>query len=187
MAFVVVYDASVLYPDSLRDVLIRLAIEGLVQAKWTERILDEVFGNLTARRADLDPDKLGRTRRLMNAAVRDCLVQDYEPLMPVLQGLPDPEDRHVVAAAVKAHAQVIVTANLRDFPAEALQRWNVEAKHPDAFVLDQIDLDQDTVFAVVQQVADSTTRPPRTVDDILDHLSEKHGLIESAAALRRPV
>lgn len=186
MPLVVVYDACVLYPDSLRDVLIRLALEGMVQAKWTDEILDEVFGNLTANRTDLDPERPDRTRRLMNAAVRDCLALGYEPLVPILEGLPDPDDRHVLAAAIKAHAQLIVTFNLRDFPADVLERWHIEAQHPDAFVLDQINLEPATVYAILQQIADSTTNPPRTVDDVLDQLRDKHGLLESAAALRRP-
>lgn len=79
MAFVVVYDANVLYPSALRDLLIRIAMAGLVQAKWTDRILDETFGNLKCNRPDLDPVKLDRTRVLMNAAVRDSLVTGYEP------------------------------------------------------------------------------------------------------------
>ncbi|GAB3449507.1 hypothetical protein GCM10027517_35850 [Phycicoccus ginsengisoli] len=99
MTFVVVYDANVLYPSTLRDLLIRIAQAGLVQAKWTEQILDEVFTNLRANRPDLDPTKLGRTRQLMNAAVRDCLVTGYEPLIASVV-LPDPDDRHVLAAAI---------------------------------------------------------------------------------------
>ena len=79
MAFVVVYDACVLHPYLLRDVLIRIAQQGLVQAKWTEKILDETFGNLAVDRPDLDPAKLDRTRKLMNASVRDCLVRGYDP------------------------------------------------------------------------------------------------------------
>lgn len=115
MAFVAVYDANVLYPNILRDVLIRVAGAGLVQAKWTETILDETFRNLRANRPDLAPDALGRTRRLMKSAVRDCLVKGYEPLIDILE-LPDKDDRHVLAAAVRAKAQVIVTFNLKDFP-----------------------------------------------------------------------
>lgn len=122
MAFVVVYDACVLYPDLLRDLLVRLAREGMVQAKWTEEILDEVFDNLRENRPDLDPNRLKRTRTLMNAALRDCLVRNYEALIPVIEGLPDPDDRHVLAAAIRAHAQLIVTFNLKDFPAEVLER-----------------------------------------------------------------
>jgi hypothetical protein len=66
MSFVVAYDACVRYPSFLRDVLIRVAQEGLVQAKWTDQILDEVFRNLRKDRPDLDPTKLRRTRVLMN-------------------------------------------------------------------------------------------------------------------------
>lgn len=73
------------------------------------------------------------------------------------EGLPDADDRHVLAAASKARGQVIVTVNLKDFPAAALERWSTEAKHPDEFVLDQIDLDQSRVYAAIQQIADSST------------------------------
>jgi hypothetical protein len=81
VAFTVVYDANVLYPSCLRDLLIRVAQAGLVQAKWTDHILDETFDNLVKDRPDLDPDKLARTRLLMCRAVRDCLVTDHEPLI----------------------------------------------------------------------------------------------------------
>jgi predicted nucleic acid-binding protein len=129
--FVVVYDACVLYPNLLRNLLIRIAQSGLVQAKWTDEILDEAFRNLAANRPELDSTKLARTRQLMNAAVRDCLARGYEPLIPAIKGLPDPDDRHLLAAAIKARAQVIVTANLKDFRSEALAPWSTEAKHPD--------------------------------------------------------
>lgn len=79
MSFVVLYDANVLYPSTLRDLLIRVAQAGLVQAKWTDRILDEVFDALSANRPDLDSQRLARTRSLMNAAVRDCLVTGTSP------------------------------------------------------------------------------------------------------------
>ncbi|WHT18091.1 PIN domain-containing protein [Crossiella sp. CA-258035] len=121
-----------LYPSTLRDLLIRIARAGLVQAKWTNRILDEVFDNLREHRPDLDPDALTRTRRLMVCAVRDCLVTNYEPLEAALE-LPDPDDRHVLAAAIKARAQVIVTNNLRDFPSGHDGRWDIEAKSADDF------------------------------------------------------
>lgn len=78
---------------------------------------------------------------------------------------------------------MIVTTNLKDFPADILGRWNVEAKHPDEFVLDQIDLDRNVVYGAVQRIADSWRRPPGTVDDVLDSL-HRNGLVESTAALR---
>ncbi|HEX6756037.1 MAG TPA: PIN domain-containing protein, partial [Mycobacteriales bacterium] len=144
----VVYDASVLYPSTLRDLLIRLAQSGLVSAKWTDRILDEVFLSLRKNRPDLEPERLNRTRSLMVRAVRDCMVKGWEPLVDVVD-LPDPDDRHVVAAAVRARAQLIVTSNVRDFPAGQLSRWDIEPRSPDDFVLDQIDLSGNTVYAAV--------------------------------------
>ncbi|MFF2021221.1 PIN domain-containing protein [Streptomyces sp. NPDC058171] len=182
MAFVALYDANVLYPSTLRDLLIRVAQAGLVQAKWSDAILDEVFRNLTAKRPDLRPDRLDRTRHLMVRAVRDCLVKGYEPLINAVQ-LPDPDDRHVLAAAIRAKAQVIVTFNLKDFPADRLTPWDVEAVHPDAFIAAQIDLDSRVVYSQVEQMARGRKRPPATTSDILDCL-ERDGLVASAAALR---
>ncbi|MFJ7628247.1 hypothetical protein ACIQZN_17305 [Streptomyces sp. NPDC097595] len=98
MAFVALYDANVLYPNILRDVLIRVAGAGLVQAKWTETILDETFRNVRANRPDLAPETLDRTRRLMKAAVRDCLVKGYEPLIDMVE-LPDKDDRQRSSAS----------------------------------------------------------------------------------------
>lgn len=182
MAFIVVYDANVLYPNTLRDLLIRISQAGLVQAKWTNKILDEMLRALTRNRPEIPSDKLDRLRRLMNGAVRDCLISGYEPLTKGLK-LPDPGDRHVLAAAIKAGAQVIVTANLKHFPADVLRQWDVEAKSPDDFVLDQVGIDGRTVAACVQQIADSRTRPPQDTEDVLSQL-ERDGLVESIAALR---
>jgi predicted nucleic acid-binding protein len=180
--FIVIYDANVLYPNSLRDLLIRVAQAGLVQAKWTEQILDETFRNLKENRPDLDSDKLDRTRGLMNGAIRDALVTGYEQLIGAID-LPDQDDRHVLAAAIKAHAQLIITENLKDFPESALTRWNIEAQSPDEFLLDLIDLDQQTVYAQVQRIADSWKHPPGTVEDVLSSL-EHVGMVETVAALR---
>ena len=163
MSFVVLYDASVLYPSTLRDLLIRIAQERLVQAKWTDRILDEVFENLHENRPDLDPDALARTRKLMLCAVRDCLVTGYEPLIAALE-LPDPDDRHVLAAAIRARAQVIVTDNLKDFPAERLAHWDIDPKSADEFVLDQIGLDAKVVWGAFDRSptrGDALPAPPR--------------------------
>jgi hypothetical protein len=91
--FVVVYDACLLYPAPLRDFPIRLAGTGLFAARWTRRIHDEWTRNLLADRPDLTEEQLERTRELMDAAVPDCLVENYECLVPALE-LPDPEDRH---------------------------------------------------------------------------------------------
>ncbi|KPM51465.1 PIN domain-containing protein [Frankia sp. CcI49] len=182
MAFTVVYDANVLYPNTLRDLLIRIAQSGLVQAKWTEEILDEMLAAIRRNRPEVSAEKCDRLRSLMNASVRDVLVSGYEPLIDGLK-LPDPDDRHVLAAAIKAGAQVIVTRNLKDFPAADLELWAVEAQSPDAFVLDQLSIRGQAVVAAIQQIADSRTKPPESVDDVLRQL-ERSGLVESIAALR---
>lgn len=182
MALVVVYDANVLYPSTLRDLLIRVAQAGLVQAKWTNQILDEVFDNLSSNRPDLPAGQLRRTRDLMCRAVRDCLVTGYEPLVATLT-LPDPDDRHVLAAAIRARAELIVTTNLKDFPADSLDPWNVLARHPDEFVLDQLDVDPAAVQSAVRRIADSWRQPPGSIDDVLDGL-HRNGLVQTVAALR---
>ena len=182
MTFTVVYDANVLYPNTLRDLLIRIAQSGTVQAKWTNIILDEMLAALRRNRPDIPAERLERLRDLMNKAVRDCLVTGHEPLIEGLK-LPDPDDRHVLAAAIKAGAQVIVTRNLKDFPESDLQPWDIEAKSPDAFVLDQVHLDIRAVAASVRQIADSRTNPPEAIEDVLIQL-ERDGLVESVTALR---
>ncbi len=130
----VVYDACVLYPAALRDLLIRFTVEGLCRAKWSEEILDEVFRNLKATRTDLDPARLARTRRIMCAAVPDCLVAGHLNLIDSLE-LPDPGDRHVLAAAIHSGADVIVTDNIKDFPEKALRPYGIESCSADRFVV----------------------------------------------------
>ncbi|MFH8990741.1 PIN domain-containing protein [Streptomyces sp. NPDC017940] len=119
----------------------------------------------------------------MAGAIRDVLVKGYEPLIDVVD-LPDPDDRHVLAAAIRAKAQVIVTYNLKDFPAEHLSAWDVQAVHPDAFVEAQVDLSPGLVYAVLTQMADAWRKPPdAVVADVIASL-EREGLVASAAALR---
>lgn len=178
----VVYDANVLYPSTLRDVLIHVSLTPLVQAKWTEQILEETFRNLRSNRPDLDPGRLDRTRDLMRTAVRDCMVTGYEPLIDALT-LPDPDDRHVVAAAIRSRAQLIITFNLQDFPADALALWDIEAKHPDDFLVDQFHLDAIELHRAVQAVANSWRQPPGTAGDVLVALTASS---EQASRKRQP-
>jgi len=106
----------------LRDLLVRLAMTGMFRAKWTDAIHDEWTRNLLENRPDLKPEQLNRTRKLMNTHVQDSLVTGYESLIPGLK-LPDQDDRHVLAAAIRSGADVIVTFNLSDFPASALEPY----------------------------------------------------------------
>jgi len=186
MAFIVLYDADVLYPNTLRDLLIRIAQRSdLVQAKWTEEILDEVANALRKNLPDISDEKVSRLRDLMNAAVRDCLVSGYEPLVETLE-LPDPDDRHVLAAAIRANAQLIVTRNVKDFPEGRLAQWDTKAKSPDSFVRDVIGISREAVWVCIQQIVDSRRQRPVTIDDVLSQL-ERDGLVGSVAVLRAGV
>jgi hypothetical protein len=128
-----VYDACVLYPAPLRDLLMWLAVSDAVHPIWTEAIHEEWMRNVLADRPDLNRSQLERTKALMNLHVHDALVEGYESLIPGL-ALPDSDDRHVLAAAIHAHAGAIITFNLNDFPSEKLAPYGVQAQHPDSFV-----------------------------------------------------
>lgn len=182
MTFVVLYDACVLYPAPLRDLFVRLAAAGIVRAQWTEEILDERFENMLKNRPDLSREKLARTREMMERAIPDSRVTGYEGLIQGLV-LPDLEDRHVLAAAIRAGAQAIVTFNLKDFPARTLASFGLEVKHPDDFLLDTLDLAAGRVYAVLLEQCADLKNPPRSLGDLLDTLSAQ-GLPQSVARVR---
>ncbi|BAO82948.1 hypothetical protein SMCB_0720 [Serpentinimonas maccroryi] len=181
--FTVVYDACVLYPAPLRDLLMHLALSDLYRARWSDMIHDEWTRNVQANRPDLAPAQLSRTRQLMNAHVRDCLVSGFEHLIPSIQ-LPDADDRHVVAAAIHAGASLIVTFNLKDFPVESLKPYNLAAQHPDDFIVDLLDLQPAGVLEAVASHRRSLRNPPKTADEYLDTLLAQ-GLTQSVAVMRQ--
>jgi len=167
--FTVVYDACVLYPAPLRDLLVRLAVTGLFRARWTNNIHDEWMRNVLSNRDDIDEKVLSRTRQLMDDAVPDCLVSEYEPLIDNLE-LPDPDDRHVLAAAIRTNAEVIVTFNQKDFPAEQLERFDIYAQHPDEFISNLYDLSPQTVVAVAKRQRAALTNPPYSPEEFISTL-----------------
>ncbi len=178
---IAVYDACVLYPAPLRDLLMSLTQSGLFQARWTEQIHDEWIRNLLKNSPHLTRERLERTKAKMNAAVRDCLIENYEPLIETLD-LPDADDRHVLAAAILGGASIIVTFNLKDFPQSRLKAYGVAAQHPDDFVLKLLELDAPKVcFAIAQQRA-RLRNPPQTAAQLLETFALQ-GLPRSAARL----
>src|SRR5262249_17104856 len=178
-----VYDANILYPAPLRDLFIRVAQAGLVRARWTETIHEEWIRNVLKDNPRRSDEGLARTRTLMNEAVRDCRVTGHKDLIPSLS-LPDPDDRHVLAAAIRAGAGVIVTYNLTDFPAEALTRFDIEAQHPDDFPVGLLDLVPGVVCAAVKRQRESLQNPPKTAEELLATL-ESQGLPQAVARLRQ--
>ena len=175
-------DANTLYPAPLRDLLLSLAVDGLYHARWTDRIHDEWTRNLAQNRPEL-AERLPELVALMNRIVPDCLIENYDGLIDGL-ALPDAEDRHVLAAAITGHVDAIVTFNLKDFPVEVLARYNIEAQHPDDFVLNQLELRQLDALAAIKAMRARLRRPPQSAIELIATL-ERAGLPASAAHLRR--
>ncbi len=176
------YDANVLYPAPLRDLLIYLALTNLFRARWTNYIHDEWMRNVQKNRPELSSKQLERTRQLMNNAVEDCLITGYESLIPALS-LSDPDDRHVLAAAIAGRADVIVTYNLRDFPADVLELYGIEAQHPDVFIARLLDLDAGSVLKAVKEQRANLRRPPVSAEALITTF-EQLSLPQTALRLR---
>ena len=181
-SFTALYDACALYPAPLRDLLVRLAGTGLFRARWTNAIHEEWIRSVLQDRPDLDRARLERARDLMNAHILDCLVMDYEDLIPALS-LPDEADRHVLAAAIRGRADVLVTFNLKDFPAPVLAHYGIEAQHPDIFVQHLLDLNEPLVCAAVRAQRLNLRNPPRSAEELLGTF-EAQGLKQTVARLR---
>jgi len=181
--FAAFYDANVLYPAELRSFLMHLALTGLFRAKWSAAVHEEWISNLLRKRPDLTREKLERTRMLMDKHATDALVTGYEDLIPGLH-LPDPNDRHVLAAAIRGGAEVIVTLNLKDFPASIIGPLGVEARHPDEFILRLLDMAEGTVADAARTHRLSMKNPPKSPADYLETL-ERQGLRQTVSVLRK--
>ena len=181
--YTAILDACVLYPATLRDLLLSLARDGLYHARWSERIQDEWVSSLLTRRPDLEEAALRRTCELMAQAVPDSVVQGWQRIETSLTGLPDGDDRHVLAAAICGHADAIVTYNLGDFPAEALAPFGVEAQHPDDFLLNQLDLNPIAALKSIKAMR-ARWRNPQVIALELAAAIEKLQLPLVAARLR---
>jgi len=155
---------------------------GLVQPKWTERIHEEWVRGVVRRDRRISREVLERTRELMNAAVPDCLVEGYEPLISALE-LPDRDDRHVLAAAIHARAQTIVTENVKDFPAAALAPYGMAAERADSFILGLIDINPGLVASALRDQWHDLRHPPFTQERFLANL-KRCGLVQTVAAIR---
>jgi len=179
--FTAVYDACVLYPAPLRDFLMWLGLSGRFRARWSSQIHDEWKRSVLRDRPDLTADQLNRTSALMDQAIPDALVAGHEALAENLR-LPDPGDRHVLAAAIRCGASVIVIFNEKDFPPEALEPFGIEAQHPDLFIDNLFDLDPAAVIAAAQRQRRQLKNPPMTPDAYLDVLL-RQGLAQTTQAL----
>lgn len=178
----VVYDACVLYPAPLRDLLMHLAITDLYYAKWSNQIHEEWITSVLSQRKDLNRIQLDRTKKLMNENVLDSLVENFEHLIPGLK-LPDKNDNHVLAVAIKSSASVIVTYNLKDFPSEYLLSHNVEAQHPDDFISQWLLSHSEIIFPTIKKIRSSLKNPPKNATEYLDIL-ERQSLPKTVMMIR---
>jgi PIN domain len=176
-----VLDACVLYPAALRDLWMHLAVRFVFQPKWTARIQEEWIRNVLADRPDLKPEQLARTRALMETWGRDWEVPEYEGVLPTLS-LPDPDDSHVLAAAIAGEAPVIVTFNLSHFPDAALAPHGLRAVHPDVFACELLDAEPEAFLLAVRAHRAALKNPPKPVEAYLETL-RRAGLARTAARL----
>ena len=170
-----------LYPTLLRDTLLSLAVAGLYHAKWTAAIHAEWTSNLAEDRPDIAP-RLAEVVAVMNTSVPDCLVVHFESLIGGIE-LPDPGDRHVLAAAIVGHADAIVTFNTKDFPETALAPYGIVVQHPDEFIVNQLELHRASALAALKKMRARWTRPPRSAEDLVQAFQAR-GLSSTADLLR---
>lgn len=180
---VVLYDASVLYPFHLRNLLVQLAVERVVAARWTDAIHEEWIAALV-RTGRVGRERLLRTRDLMKATLPDADVGGFEHRIHCLE-LPDADDRHVLAAAIEAGATVIVTHNLRHFPPSALAPHGARAEPPDAFLTALHSTRPAQVGAVVEAARHNLRLTLPSAQDYRDALRQQ-GLRELVARLVLP-
>jgi predicted nucleic acid-binding protein len=166
--FVALLDANVLYPIWLSDALLRMAETEVFQVRWTERILDEASRNIKASRPGQNPAAVDRRFGDMRAAFDEAMVTGYGELESVMTN--SPEDRHVLAAAIVGRADVIVTKNLDDFPAEALDPYGIDAQHPDEFLCNQWELDEEAMLDAMEHWLEDLANPRLTLEQLLSRL-----------------
>ena len=180
---VALLDANVLYAAPVRDIFLQLTVNGLFRVRWTERIHSEWLSALLRERRGFDRAKLERTRALMNRAAPDCLIVGYEALASTLR-LPDPNDTHVLAAAIVGECDTIVTENAADFPGEIVARHGIVMSSPDNFLIRHLESASAEFCEAAKTIRGRLRNPPLTVEQYLANLG-RSGLVETASALQR--
>jgi hypothetical protein len=175
MAFepsVAVFDACILYPFHLRNIIVQAAVDRLVEARWTDKIHDEWIRNLAADAPTIPFERLQTIQRLMNDALPGATVSGYEDLIPTVN-LPDPDDRHIVAAALAAGASIILTWNLRDFPATTLKKYRLRGETPDTFLAGLYDRAPDLAIGSLANARRNLSKSRVSASDFIDILNNQ--------------
>lgn len=174
--FICVLDTNVIYPIEIRDLLFWFAHYELYTPKWSHHIFDE--WEKVMKEKGVDNEEIKKRTNRANLAFPDALVSNYEPLIKTLT-LPDLKDRHVMAAAIKTNANVIVTNNLKDFPEEYLATFGLSVKSADDFITDIIDLNHVKAVEAFRKLVLNRRNPDLDEFAVLDNL-RKNGLNDSA-------
>jgi PIN domain len=169
---VAVFDACILYPFHLRNIIVQAAVDGLVGARWTDEIHNEWIRNLAAGAPAIPVGRLQNTRRLMNDALPTAMVSGYEDHVPMVT-LPDPNDRHVVAAGIAAGASIILTWNLRHFPANELKKFGLRKQTPDAFLSELYDKVPDLTIGSLANARRNLNKSRVSASDFIDILANQ--------------
>lgn len=174
--FTCVLDTCVIYPIDMRDILLWFAHFELYRPKWSQIIFDELHTVMIGK--GMPVAKANEQIQRINAAFPDAMVHNYEDLIPTLS-LPDPKDCHVLAAAIKSDANLIVTNNLKDFDPAYLSRFGLSAKNADDFITDTIDLNTPVAKEAFMTMVAHRTNPSLDPYQVLDILRTR-GLVNSA-------
>ncbi|MGC8552931.1 MAG: PIN domain-containing protein [Phycisphaerae bacterium] len=166
---VVFFDACVLYPAALRSLLMYMAVDGLFQPRWSNAVHEEWMRALLGTRPDITRQQAERIRDLMNEHAGDSLVSGFEHRIGNLS-LPDPADRHVLAAAIHCRASMIITFNLKHFPASALREFGIQPCSPDKFISDLLAAAPNLVCQAARRHRQSLKSPPLDVEIYLQRL-----------------
>ncbi len=185
--FTAFVDACTLADTLRRNLILTLAEAEFFRLRWSEAVLDETQTSIEKIRQNQGKadakEKAAKARDAMQAAFEDAMVADYERLLPVSAGLPDPKDAHVIAAALKTQAAMIVTENLKDFPASILNSLNIEARSADSFLADTIALDPGRAVAAIRKMRERLKNPEITPERLLLEM-EARGLTEAVDVLK---
>ena len=167
--FKVMLDANVIYPAPIRDLLLNIADLNLIAPKWTELIQEEWIRNLLKNRPDLSNSNLKRTVKMMNKAFPDAQVYDFEELIDRLE-LPDENDRHVLAAAIKCDAEAIITFNKKDFPRKYLRDYEIEIYSPDELLVLLNKFSPEVINKAFENQLASLKNPPVSRKELINTL-----------------
>lgn len=183
-------DACSLAGALKRNLLLTLAEAGFFRVRWSEKVLDEtrlaIEKILEAKNVPDATERSVRAVVLMKLAFEDAMVASYDDFLDVCDRLPDPGDRHVVAAALKTQAAVIVTDNIRHFPTDVLVPLNIDACTTDEFIANTIELDTGKAVAAIRMMRERLKNPEKTVEVLLLDM-EAADLLQTVDLLRPEV